>query len=152
LVARNFRLMHRGCLPPNNSFKPNLLRYTKAMAEKACHGFASTTQVGLTQALGRRGSMSHYFVHNGYAGSGYGTPSDPQLVSAEDAAKLMQSAGLSSDQVSHTVPAAQYAETGDKLFEATGGNRFLFLGDYMECADVNPDKVAAPLFIDWTAA
>ena len=35
----------------NNSFKPNLLRYTKAMAEKACHGFASTTQVGLTQAL-----------------------------------------------------------------------------------------------------
>ena len=38
---------------PNNSFKPNLLRYTKAMAEKACHGFGSTTQVGLTQALGR---------------------------------------------------------------------------------------------------
>src|SRR5690606_22095684 len=37
---------------PNNSFKPNLLRSTKAMAEKACHGFGSTTQVGLTQALG----------------------------------------------------------------------------------------------------
>src|SRR3546814_14252269 len=36
---------------PNNSFKPNLLRYTKAMAEKACHGFGSTTQVGLTQAI-----------------------------------------------------------------------------------------------------
>ena len=36
---------------PNNSFKPNLLRYTKAMAEKACHGVGSTTQVGLTQAL-----------------------------------------------------------------------------------------------------
>jgi hypothetical protein len=36
---------------PNNSFKPNLLRSTKAMAEKACHGFGSTTQVGLTQAL-----------------------------------------------------------------------------------------------------
>src|SRR5690606_38945883 len=36
---------------PNNSFKPNLLRYTKAMAGKACHGFGSTTQVGLTQAL-----------------------------------------------------------------------------------------------------
>src|SRR3546814_12163987 len=34
---------------PNNSFKPNLLRYTKAMAEKACHGFGSTTQFGLTQ-------------------------------------------------------------------------------------------------------
>jgi hypothetical protein len=38
---------------PNNSFKPNLLRSTKAMAEKACHGFGSTTQVGLTQVLGR---------------------------------------------------------------------------------------------------
>ena len=37
---------------PNNSFKPNLLRYAKAMAEKACHGFGSTTQVGLIQALG----------------------------------------------------------------------------------------------------
>src|SRR5690606_12356862 len=24
-------------MPPNNSFKPNLLRYTKHMAEKACH-------------------------------------------------------------------------------------------------------------------
>src|SRR3546814_11531336 len=36
---------------PNNSFKPNLLRYTKAMAEKACHGFGATTQVGLTQAI-----------------------------------------------------------------------------------------------------
>ena len=35
----------------NNSFKPNLLRYGKGMAEKACHTFASTTQVGLTQAL-----------------------------------------------------------------------------------------------------
>ena len=38
--------------PSNNSFKPNLLRYTKHMAEKACHVFGSTTQVGLTQALG----------------------------------------------------------------------------------------------------
>ena len=37
---------------PNNSFKPNLLRYSKSVAEKACHAFASTTQVGLTQALG----------------------------------------------------------------------------------------------------
>jgi hypothetical protein len=36
---------------PNNSFKPNLLRYSKSVAEKACHAFASTTQVGLTQTL-----------------------------------------------------------------------------------------------------
>ena len=38
---------------PNNSFKPNLFRYGKSVAEKACHAFASTTQVGLTQAFGR---------------------------------------------------------------------------------------------------
>src|SRR3546814_15051434 len=44
-------VLHPGQLRPNNSFKPNLLRYTKVMAEKACHGFGSTTQVGLTQAL-----------------------------------------------------------------------------------------------------
>ncbi|MFC3552531.1 hypothetical protein ACFOLC_16140, partial [Lysobacter cavernae] len=31
--------------------KPNLLRSGKNMAEKACHVFTSTTQVGLTQAL-----------------------------------------------------------------------------------------------------
>ena len=37
---------------PNNSFKPNLLRYTNNMAERACHVVASATQVGLTQALG----------------------------------------------------------------------------------------------------
>ncbi len=38
-------------LPPNNSFKPNLLRYGPGVAEKACHTMSSTTQVGLTQAL-----------------------------------------------------------------------------------------------------
>ena len=37
---------------PNNAFKPNLLRSTKHMAEKACHVFGSATQVGLTQVLG----------------------------------------------------------------------------------------------------
>src|SRR3546814_3727429 len=37
---------------PNNSFKPNLLRYTNNMAGRACHVVASATQVGLTQALG----------------------------------------------------------------------------------------------------
>src|SRR3546814_3238190 len=49
---RDSHLVGHAGVRPNNSFKPNLLRYTKAMAEKACHGFGSTTQVGLTQALG----------------------------------------------------------------------------------------------------
>ena len=50
------------CVGHNNSFKPNLLRYTKAMAEKACHGFASTTQVGLIQALDRSMQDTWHFV------------------------------------------------------------------------------------------
>src|SRR5690606_6146346 len=41
---------------PNNSFKPNLLRYTNNMAGKACNVVASATQVGLTQALGHMDS------------------------------------------------------------------------------------------------
>ena len=37
---------------PNNSFNPNPLRSTNKVADKACHVVGSTTQVGLTQALG----------------------------------------------------------------------------------------------------
>lgn len=48
---------------PNNSFKPNLLRYTKAVAEKACHGFGSTTQVGLNQALGPLSTNRDLWMH-----------------------------------------------------------------------------------------
>nr|AAL24523.1 orf97EGC119 [uncultured bacterium] len=95
--------------------------------------------------------MSQYFAHNSYCGWTYGTPSDPKLVTAEDATKLMQAAGLSSSQASLILPPAQYAEVGDVLFEATGGNRFIFFGNYTECADVNPSKVASPLVIDWAA-
>ena len=47
---------HSG-MRPNNSFKPNLLRYTNNMAERACHIVGSATQVGLTQALGNRGKF-----------------------------------------------------------------------------------------------
>jgi len=42
----------RTMLRPNNSFKPKPLRYSKNVAKKACHAFASTTRFGLTQALG----------------------------------------------------------------------------------------------------
>ena len=38
---------------PDNSFKPKPFRCSKVMAGKACHGFASTTRFGLTQASGR---------------------------------------------------------------------------------------------------
>ena len=59
-------------LRPNNSFKPNLLRYTKHMAEKACHVFGSATQVGLTQALGGRKAFGGFaFQHGDFAGFGW---------------------------------------------------------------------------------
>lgn len=96
--------------------------------------------------------MSQYFVHNGYSGWAYGTPSDPQRVSAEDAAELMRRANLSSDQVALVLPPAQYAEAGDGIFEVTCGNRFLFSGNYEGCVDVNPSKVSVPLVINWAAA
>ena len=45
-------------LPPNQSFKPTLLRSTKPMAGRACHGFGSATQRGLTQSL----ALTHNFA------------------------------------------------------------------------------------------
>ena len=44
-------------VPPNQSFKPTLLRSTKPMAGRACHGFGSATQRGLTQSLGFMGDI-----------------------------------------------------------------------------------------------
>ena len=49
-------------LRPNNSFKPNLLRYINNMADKACHVVASATQVGLIQALGLVMQPSPQFI------------------------------------------------------------------------------------------
>src|SRR5690606_26205574 len=52
-IARPAECRSVNPLRPNNSFKPNLLRYTNNMAGKACHVVGSATQVGLTQALAR---------------------------------------------------------------------------------------------------
>src|SRR5690606_4856791 len=52
-VQAALRALHfRGMIAPNKSFKPNALRYTNNMADKACHVVGSATHVGLTQALG----------------------------------------------------------------------------------------------------
>jgi hypothetical protein len=40
---------------PNQSFKPTPLRYSKGVADKSCHAFASTAQVGLTPVLNPSG-------------------------------------------------------------------------------------------------
>ena len=42
---------------PNNSSKPTPLRCGPAVAKKACHRTFSTTQRGLTQALGHIASI-----------------------------------------------------------------------------------------------
>ncbi|MCS4307820.1 hypothetical protein M2404_002168 [Rheinheimera pacifica] len=93
--------------------------------------------------------MAQYFIHNGYCGWSYGTPSDPQLVSAEDAAELMRRAGLSADQVSTVIPPAQYANEDEPLYGLTGNNRFIFFGEAAECADVDHGKISSPFRIQW---
>lgn len=96
--------------------------------------------------------MSQFFVHNGYAGWSYGTPSDPQLIPANDAAKLMRAAGLSAARVEQAIPPAQYASEGEPLFHLTGGNRFLYYGDLSSCFDINQAKISTPLVINWQVA
>jgi anaerobic selenocysteine-containing dehydrogenase len=95
--------------------------------------------------------MAAYFVHNGFCGWSYGTPSDPQLISFEDAAKIMQQAKLSSEQVKQKIPPAQYATEADYLYYLTGKNRFLCFGNIHECADINSTKVNSALHVEWGA-
>src|SRR3546814_12966284 len=45
------RSLHRPQVAPNNSFKPNALRSTNQMADKAYNCVDPPTQLGLTQAL-----------------------------------------------------------------------------------------------------
>src|SRR3546814_14374503 len=53
-VQAALRALHfRGMIAPNNSFKPNLLRYTNNMSETARHVVASAPPVGLNQELCR---------------------------------------------------------------------------------------------------
>ena len=55
---------------PNNSFKPNLLRYTNNVADKACHVVGYATQVGLTPVLELNGRFAH--IHGEHAACGRG--------------------------------------------------------------------------------
>jgi hypothetical protein len=91
----------------------------------------------------------NFFIHDGYCGWAYGCPSDPCLISPEDAHKLMALAGLTMSQVAEDIPPAQYAQTGDDLFRITGGNRFLRYGTLENCADVKPERVNEPFTIIW---
>src|SRR5690606_26695783 len=63
----------RGMIAPNNSFKPNALRYINNMAGKACHVVASATHVGLTQALGASNLELERFMAS-VASHGHSTP------------------------------------------------------------------------------
>ncbi|WP_424684237.1 hypothetical protein [Frateuria sp. YIM B11624] len=93
--------------------------------------------------------MPDFFVYNGYLGWSYGTPSDPQLISASDAERIMVLANITLSQAQQIIPAAQYAQQGDQLFQLTGGNRFLYLGDASDCANIQQAKVSSPLSINW---
>src|SRR5690606_1341706 len=63
----------RGMIAPNNSFKPNALRYTNNMAGRACHVVGSATHVGLTQALGASNLELERFMAS-VASHGHSTP------------------------------------------------------------------------------
>src|SRR3546814_7122073 len=58
---------------PNSSFNPNPLRSTNNMAGRACHVVGSTTQVGLTQALGASNLELKRFSASATSG-GHSTP------------------------------------------------------------------------------
>ena len=93
--------------------------------------------------------MEVYFVHNGYCGWSYGTPSDPQVINVNDAAEIMKRANLTSDQVKSVIPPAQYADENDDLYKLTGGNRFICFGDIKSCADIDESKIKSPISFQW---
>ena len=92
-----------------------------------------------------------YFVHNGYSGWSYGTPSDPQLIAEKDALLLIDHAGLTLEEISTSLPPAEFAETESELYFKFGKNRFLQFGDITQCADVDKQKASRPLKIVWNA-
>ena len=103
----------------------------------------------IIRALGSK--VKSYFIHNGYSGWSYGTPSDPQLISREDAAEIMRCAKLTDEQVGQTIPAAQYANADDLLFKLTDNNRFICFGDINACMDKQQSKIENALKIEWHA-
>jgi hypothetical protein len=90
-----------------------------------------------------------YFVHNGYCGWSYGTPSNPQVLLESDALKLMQITGLNLEQVSTQMPPAQFTEKNTELYELFAKNRFLQYGRILDCTDINNIKISEPLNIIW---
>jgi len=90
-----------------------------------------------------------YFVHNGYVGWSYGTPGNPQLISEEDAKKLMALANLTIEDISQEFPPAQFAESDEELFHLFGDTRFIQYGDITKCADIKKKKVSKPLTVNW---
>lgn len=91
-----------------------------------------------------------YFVHNGFSGWAYGTPSDPQLISPKDALELFRRASLTIEQVRRVDPPAQFADAETPLFKLLGGNRFLCFADIENCTDKRTQKTSRPLVIDWS--
>jgi hypothetical protein len=93
--------------------------------------------------------MKQYFVHNGFSAGSGKLPADPQLISEQDADKLMQFAGLEPKHVGNLTPPAQFAEEGDWLFRLFANNRFLCYADPTLFSHACPRKKGEPLALNW---
>ncbi|MGX2954062.1 hypothetical protein ACWAU3_15160 [Shewanella sp. JL219SE-S6] len=56
--------------------------------------------------------MKQYFVHNGFSAGSGKLPADPQLISEQDADKLMQFAGLEPKHVGNLTPRRSLPKRG----------------------------------------
>lgn len=86
-----------------------------------------------------------YFVHDGYDGWSYGSPANPQPITNDSAVALMRITGLTPDDARTWLPPAQYADTGEALYEATRGNRFLAYGDVTRCSILDGYRIGDPV-------
>ena len=86
-----------------------------------------------------------YFIHDGYDGWSYGTPMDPTPITLQSALELMRITGLTRRDTIMRLPPAQFAEHGDMLFEATGGNRFLAYGNPERCSRGEGYQIPEPI-------
>ena len=123
--------------PPNNSFKPNLLRYTNNVAGKACHVVGYATQVGLTQALEPFGMITAAEFRNSSLASllvGYDWPSgahfaDLTLTSADGSLLTYRISELSAWSAFEDFQ-AQHIEQCTLLHDQSGV--YLALDPYLE--------------------
>ena len=80
----------------------------------------------------------HWYVHNGFLGWAYGSPLNPTPISRSTAKNILQRivGSRHTDAISRLVVfpnALDYADDGDSLCIATGGNRLIAYLPKLEC-------------------